>query len=76
MNITSEDTLRLINHLSGDETEQEKLAIIEELNSNPALLREYEKLQKLRTAMKASVISKKIKTIYETAQKEDSEQTD
>ncbi|MEA5404387.1 hypothetical protein VB776_15750 [Arcicella sp. DC2W] len=76
MNITSEDTLRLINHLSGDETEEEKTAIIEELKSNPDLLREYEKLQKLRTAMKASVISKKIKAIHETAQKEESEQTD
>ncbi|MEA5427626.1 hypothetical protein [Arcicella lustrica] len=76
MNITSEDTLRLINHLSGDETEQEKTAIIEELNSNPNLLREYEKLQKLRTALKASIISKKLKVIHETTQKEESGQTD
>lgn len=74
MNITSEDTLRLINHLSGDETEQEKLAIIEELNARPELLQEYKKLQKLRTVLKASEISKKIKAIHEANQKDESGQ--
>ncbi len=65
MNITSEDILRLINHLSGDETQQEQSEIIKELAENPTLFEEFEKLKKLQIAFKASEISKKIKSIHQ-----------
>jgi hypothetical protein len=64
MNITTEDTLRLVNHLSGDETEDEKRAIEEEMAIRPELQIEYEKLKKLSVAFKVHALTKTIQDVH------------
>ncbi len=65
MNISTEDTIRLINHLTNDESKEEKLIIVESLKNRPELLDEYRKLEKLRIAFKAHSISTKIEAIHQ-----------
>lgn len=62
--------LRLVNHLTGDETEDEKSAIQKELAIRPELKEEYEKLRKISIAFKAHNIRNTIKEVHTQHEKE------